>query len=168
MSEIKSLSNGNHWSALELWHLVSCWGRGNRSASIAPCQAASTSPRWGEETGNTPAERPRPHDSTCPYVLAQAQSGPWGNKDDGIESLTHWTVPRSDGEERWRGGGGGVLAVMFSQGMHGQGVVHPRKSYITHWSVLNFAQLSLSYILFCVYSCCRLFSFIRHGVPLRL
>ncbi len=74
---------------------MSCWGRGTRSASVARCQAASARLRWGEETGNAPAERPQPHDSTCPYVLDPAQSGPWGNKDVGIESLTRWTVPRT-------------------------------------------------------------------------
>ena len=57
------------------------------------CQAASSRPRWGEETGSTPAKHPQPHDSTCPCALAPARSGPWGNKAAGIESLTHWTVP---------------------------------------------------------------------------
>lgn len=85
------------------------------SASVAPCQAASTRLRWGKETGNAPAERPQPHDSACPCALGPAQSEPRGNKDVAVESLTHWTVPRS-GITRRGGGKWTMHVVMYLQG----------------------------------------------------
>lgn len=93
--ERTGLRNRNGCSVLELWHLVSYWGKAHsqRLRSLLSGCIHEIAVRWRDRqhaSGASPTTW-----LNLSLRVSLAQSGPWGNKAVGIESLTQRTVPTS-------------------------------------------------------------------------
>lgn len=127
--ERTGLRNRNGCSVLEPWHLVSYWGKAQsqRLRSLLSGCIHEIAVRWRDRqhaSGASPATW-----LNLSLRVSLAQSGPWGNKVVGIESLTQRTVLTSSmtmGEA-----GEALHVVTFSPRITGtRGFIHIYKSTI--------------------------------------